>query len=177
MASTTVADIPPGAMALTISGYTVLIDEADLELVSKHTWHVRPHPRTGKLYAAASVRGATTQMHRLISGTPRGLDVDHENTNSLDNRRANLRPATRSQNNANRVKHSSHGGRPTSSRFKGVHWDAEKRRWRAALRVDGKLKRLGRFDDEIDAARAYDRAALAQWGEFARINFPIEVSR
>lgn len=167
---------PEGAVKIQVGAYVVLIDEADLELISGYAWRVYPHPRTGKLYASSSRGGINIMMHRLIAQTPEGLDTDHANNSSLDNQRANLRYATRSQNNANREKHSTHAGKPTSSRYKGVTWDREKRRWRAAIRVDRRAKRLGRFVDEIEAARAYDRAALDQWGDRARVNFPNEVS-
>lgn len=167
---------PKGAVEILVGGYAVLIDEADLELVSGYSWSVHRHPRTGKVYARSGSGGSNIMMHRLIAQTPEGLDTDHANNDSLDNRRANLRHATRSQNNANREKHSTHAGKPTSSRYKGVTWDREKRRWRAAIRVNGRAKRLGRFVDEIEAARAYDRAALAQWGDRSRINFPNEAA-
>lgn len=164
------------AVALQIGAYVVRIDKADLELVSRYSWRVIRHPRTGKLYASATVGRARVMMHRLIAQTPDGLDTDHKDGDGLNNRRSNLRPATRSQNNVNRRKHSSHAGKPTTSRFKGVHWDSEKCKWRASIKVDGRQIRLGRFDDEIEAARAYDRALVAQWGEYAQVNFPNEVT-
>lgn len=168
--------VPPGTIALQVGAHVVLIDRADLELVSRYTWRVIRHPRTGKLYASATNSGTRIMMHRLIAQTPEGLDTDHRDGDGLNNCRSNLRPATRSQNNANRRKHSSHAGKPTTSQFKGVHWDREKRKWRATIRVNGKQKRLGRFDSEIEAAKAYDEALIAQWGEHARPNFAAEVS-
>lgn len=169
--------MPEGALAIQVGPYVVLVDEADLDLVSGYAWRATRHRRTGKVYIQSWHAGAEVFLHRLIANTPDGLDTDHANNNSLDNRRSNLRPATRSENNSNREKQATHAGKPTTSRFKGVHWDREKRKWRAAIRVGGRQIRLGRFDDEIEAARAYDRALVAQWPEHARVNFPDEVAR
>jgi hypothetical protein len=111
-------------------------------------------------------------MHKVIMGMPpRGLVVDHRNGDGLDNRRSNLRFSTRAGNARNRRHHRSWRGRECASRFKGITWDKEARKWCAAIYVDGKRKNLGRFHSEMEAAKAYDRAALAEFGEFARLNF------
>jgi hypothetical protein len=110
-------------------------------------------------------------MHREILGfgsikqDPRL--VDHRNRNGLDNRRENLRPSTNSQNLGNRI-----GSPNSSSKYKGVHWDSTRGKWRTQAQHDGKTYRLGRFDSEEEAAAAYDRKALELWGEFALLNFP-----
>jgi hypothetical protein len=93
------------------------------------------------------------------------MEVDHINGDGLDNRKSNLRLATRAQNGCNL--------RPQqgkSSRFKGVAWHVCGK-WRAHISPNRTQIALGLFDDEIDAALAYDMAALAQFGEFARPNF------
>ena len=59
-----------------------------------------------------------------------------------------------------------------TSRFKGVCWDKSKGKWQAGITINRRYIFLGRYADETDAARAYDAAALAAWGEFARLNFP-----
>jgi hypothetical protein len=103
-------------------------------------------------------------MHVLITGISTGLD--HANGDGLDNRRENLRPAGQDLNSANM--------RPAipgqSSRFKGVRRHSEGK-WEARIRVGHPIY-LGLFSDEEAAARAYDTAARAAWGEFARPNFP-----
>lgn len=131
--------------------------------------------RTGGFYAARGVRmecGGRKEiiyLHRLIVGAAPGLEVDHINGDTLDNRRANLRVCTRAENARNLAKRP--GG---SSRFKGVSWSSGDRRWRAFIRVDRRQISLGSFRAEQDAARAYDDAAIREFGEFARTNFPVD---
>ncbi len=111
-----------------------------------------------------------SSMHREITNAPAGLLVDHKNLNTLDNTRTNLRLATRSQNQYNRKKIKS----KTSSRFVGVCFHKKHKKWYAFIRYESKLLWLGAFDNEIDAAKAYDAAAKKYHGEFARLNFPEE---
>lgn len=149
-------------------GLVALIDEADLDAVSQHSWHARNCK--GRLYAATSDRRegypSTLYMHRLI--LPGANRVDHINGNSLDNRRANLRDVTHRQNIANTFARD--GG---TSRFKGVHWARHAKKWSAHITVNGKGRNLGYFVDETDAAKAYDAAARAGHGTTARLNFPL----
>lgn len=107
-------------------------------------------------------------LHREIMNFPEGFVVDHKNCNPLDNRRANLRLATPSQNLHNRLKMK----RKTSSRFMGVYFSKPRQRWIARTEYQGKSLWLGTFTDEIEAAKARDKAAKKYHGEFARLNFP-----
>jgi hypothetical protein len=126
-----------------------------------------------KFYAVRYVRVGpgktkTIRLHREIMNPPAGLLVDHKNLDSLDNRRTNLRLATHSQNQCNKSKTKS----KTSSRFVGLSRDKTRGEWDVRLKHHGKRIWIGRFTDEIEAAKAYDRAAIKYHGEFARLNFP-----
>lgn len=147
--------------------HTIIYDDADHALLCKHRWYVWQAPLgRGDLYYArtnlyVNDRRTNIAMHTLLTTS---RDVDHKNLNGLDNRRANLRLATRSQQGANQR---DHGG---SSSYKGVSWSRGRNKWEAKIRVDQVSKFLGRFEVEQDAAAAYDHAARAAWGEFALTN-------
>lgn len=94
-------------------------------------------------------------------------DVDHINGNPLDNRIVNLRHATRSQNMAN-----SKSARGSSSHYLGVSFDKSRGKWAAELTTRYKKRHIGRYADEEEAARAYDKVALETHGPYARLNFP-----
>jgi hypothetical protein len=114
-------------------------------------------------------RAKIVTMHRELMNQPKGFLVDHRNTDTLDNRRSNLRLATCSQNQWNRQKIKN-----TTSRFVGVSFYKSRKKWVAYIDAAGKRISLGYFNSEIDAARAYDEAAKKYHGEFARLNFPRE---
>ena len=155
------------------AGRVAFVDDEDYELVSQYRWNVYQRSRRGQRdsgpYATTTInrRGAIPQytvirMHCLILGIK---GVDHRNGNGLDNQRENLRAATSVQNAANQ------GPRAGTSRYKGVSWARRQRKWKAQIRTDGRARGLGYFISEEDAARAYDTAAVAAWGEYARLNF------
>ena len=142
-------------------GRVALIDEQDAECVLSRSWFANPAPG-GRFYAMRQEGGRTIYMHRTILCAPAHLDVDHANGDGLDNRRSNIRLATRSQNGANRDAPGSSGG------FRGVY--RERGRYRARIWVNDRAKHLGCFDDPVDAALAYDAAASFYFGDFARLN-------
>jgi len=115
-------------------------------------------------YAARSEGKNQIHMHREIINAPADLQVDHINGNGLDNRRENLRLCTNAENARNRRL-----SKNNTTGYKGVDLDAN--RYRAQIRVGQKFVYLGRFDDPIEAAKAYDAAAREHYGEFARTNF------
>jgi hypothetical protein len=154
-------------------GEFTIVDSQDYYRFGKFKWHLTGDKR--KFYAVRelkvdSTRTTLLRLHREIMSAPMGLLVDHKNNNGLDNRRSNLRLATHSQNTHNRPKTKS----KTSSRYIGVYFDKNCRKWHVRIFCMGEKIDLGRFADEEAAARAYDEAAKKYVGEFARLNFPEE---
>lgn len=142
--------------------YTI-VDDEDYGELSRWAW---AYHKNGYAHRGTSSWGKSLKfyMHREIMGAADGQDVDHINGNKLDNRKSNLRLCSRSQNMANAP------GRGVTSRYKGVGWDRSRGKWHAKIMVDYKTINLGRFDSEIEAARAYDAAALRYFGSYATLN-------
>ena len=152
-------------------GKYAIVDPEDYERLNKHKWYVQ---RTKQMFYALRrakgherANGQIVWMHRSILPPPEGMCTDHINNNSLDNRKANLRHATPAQNARNRRKMAV----KTSSKYKGVSHHAGQRKWCAAIRVNGQYKYFGLFQNEIDAAREYDKAAKKYHRDFAVLNF------
>lgn len=145
-------------------GYVAIIDADDADRVGRFCWTASVEKHTiyamRKDYSDGHCR--TLKLHRFIIAAPLGIHVDHRNRNGLDNRKENLRFATKSQNMANRV-----NSRPPASGFRGVTFDSNKKRWTATIAADGKTYRLGHFRHAEDAADAYRRAQMSLHGEFA----------
>lgn len=122
-------------------------------------------------YLMVQIDGFRRGVHQwawlYMTGEWPSSDLDHRDLNRRNNRWSNIRRASDSQNGANR------GMMVTNtSGKKGVYWHKKQKRWVASIRVNGKLISLGRFspDQLEDAGKAYEQAAIAYFGEFARIN-------
>jgi hypothetical protein len=140
-----------------------LLDAADRANFGRHAWRLGSNGYAVRSETTGGTK-RTIYLHREVAGTPPGVLTDHVNGNRLDNRRANLRVATRGENNANSR------DRPRRSGFRGVYWHRQAGRWVSQISVDGRLRHLGLFDDPEDAAMAYDLAAREAWGPYARTN-------
>ena len=167
---------PDGAYDVPLTkGLFAIVDAEDADLVGQYNWFAKTCG--SRTYAAAKMslpRGRAVMLHRfLLFGTQPcariGDDIDHKDRNSLNNRRENLREATRSQNMTNCA---ARGAVP----FIGVsqHPTSRKRRYRSAIRVNGRIVHLGLWSTPEEAARARDAAAREHYGEFATFNFPEE---
>ena len=147
-----------------------IVDPADYKRLSKYEWYAEKGTRNFYTVRRANdpkrSKFAAIYMHRELIKVADGLLIDHVNQNSMDNRRDNLRAATRAQNACNRRKLPNSFG----SKYKGIY--RQKTRWVARIMSEGKRIYLGCFKDEINAAKAYDRAAIKYHGEFASLNFP-----
>ena len=148
-------------------GRITLVDDDDFERVSQFRW--RAYRNRDTFYAIRSIkkpdgRWTTQHLHTFITGY---IQTDHWNGDGLDNRRSNLRIATDNDNRRN-----SKLFQNNTSGYKGVSWDKGRRLWRVQVSVNGTTRYVGRYDDIIEAARAYDEAARKWYGEFARTNFP-----
>ena len=145
-----------------------IVDVEDYYELSQYTWWA--YEKNGLYKAIRLTKELSWKrpifMHREIMKAPKDKVVDHINRNGLDNRRENLRLVTVAQNNMN--KSSANG----TSKFKGVYFQRDIKRWRATITVNRYKKHLGVHENEIEAARAYDAAAKKYFGEFAYLNFP-----
>ncbi len=142
------------------------VDQSDFERLSQWTWYA--HKSDKAVYA----RGRITKdgwhrlifMHRLLLDCPEDMCIDHINRDTLDNRRCNLRIATRTQNGWNKP------GVVATSRFKGVSWNKKDSLWRAQISYHGKRWYLGESKCEEDCAVMYNVAAQLLHGQFAFLN-------
>lgn len=143
-----------------------IVDYSDYEHLSEFDWRALWNEHTNSFYAVRSIGRQAIYMHRQILGCGPKEQGDHENHDTLDNRRKNLRIATHNQNEWNKGLRKNN-----SSGYKGVSWSKHKRKWEAQIWFNGKGIYLGRFPTAEQAARAYDEAANKLHVEFAVLNF------
>jgi hypothetical protein len=146
-------------------GKYALIDANYFEWLNRYKWYY--HNGYAVRTIAHGKKWVTIRMHRLILNAAKGTRVNHINQVKLDNRFKNLRISTASQNGAN----SKLLAKNNKSGYKGVSWYIRHKKWAAGIKVEYKRKHLGYFKSKIDAAKAYDKAAVKYFGKFAHLNF------
>ena len=150
--------------------YVTIVSQEDADLAELN-WKVKGV--TGNTqYAVRNInrKGKYTEviLHRVILERSLGRplekheDVDHIDQNGLNNTRTNLRPATRTQNQANKGLQ-----RSNTSGYKGIVWLEREQKWYAQIRVNRRGIYLGRYKTKEDAYAAYCEAAKKYFGEFA----------
>lgn len=147
------------------NGSVTLVDDDDFTAFSSFNW-VLSYNGYAIRYLTVDGKSISIALHREIAKTPKGLEVDHINGNRLDNTKSNLRNTTHAENlrNQRRTKIN------TTSKYKGVSWISEKKKWRVEIKKNYKSKHLGYFDNEHDAARMYNFWATDLFGEYAHLN-------
>ena len=146
-------------------GKIALVDDEDYERIIQYKWSANKIGNTWYAVSRESTTHKTILMHRLILSTQPHELCDHINGNGLDNRRCNLRLASKSQNAMNQTK--THG----TSTYKGVTWNKRANKWTVQIMFNYKNIYMGDFRDEREAAIAYDEKAIELFGEYAKLNF------
>ena len=143
-----------------VRDYTV-IDAEDYNKIKDLKWSL-----DGRGYVThCRENGISSKFHRVIIGALDNETADHIDGDPLNNRKVNLRMCTHHQNTWN-----NRTPKNNTSGYKGVHWNKEKRKWGAGIKYNYKKLFLGYFDDKIEAAKAYNTAAIKHFGDFARLN-------
>lgn len=154
------------------SGLSTLVDEKDYETLRLGSYKWRPHFGRSTVYARTHNGAKTMFLHRLIMGlteAPRSVLVDHKDHNGLNNSRTNLRVTDNSNNQRNSRKRLS---AKRTSAYKGVskRSDNKSNPWQARIKLPDKIKHLGYYRTEIEAATAYNKAAISIFGPMAYLN-------
>jgi hypothetical protein len=145
-------------------GKVALVDDEDYDYLNQWKWHI-----LSKRYAGTNMKingkSKSIYLHRFIMKVSKDMQVDHIDNDKLNNVKTNLRICTHTQNMINRPVRSN-----SKSGFKGVIFYDKLKKYIARIKFNKEIKYLGSFNDPIDAARAYNAAALKYHGEFAHIN-------
>lgn len=139
-----------------------ICDLDDFYKIKDFTWWAK-YGKWG-YYALATIDSKNVRLHRMIMDCPNGMQVDHINGNTLDNRKCNLRIVTNQQNSMNSRKPSTN-----KSGYKGVYFNKQRRKWVANIKVDYKTIYLGRFNNIDDAIKARKEAEEKYFGEYRRV--------
>lgn len=148
-------------------GKVALVDDADYLYLNQFKWHIYKQNRNN-FYARTVIyqnkKRIGIVMHRLLLKCE-GKIIDHISGDGLDNRRSNIRCCTKSENPLNRRININN-----NSGYKGVSWFKVVKKWRAQIQYKKIVYHLGTYEKRIDAAKAYNEAAIKFHGEFAKLN-------
>lgn len=152
-----------------IKGISVLVDDCDVVRVLGRSWQITGSKERiyfqNRYWDKNEKKYHTMQLHRFILGNalPVGMVVDHIDNNTLNNQKSNLRICSPTENAWNAGKSISN-----TSGFKGVTFHAQTNKWRAVIRVHGKLISLGLHETKEKAYAAYCKASEKYHGEYGR---------
>lgn len=150
-------------------GKVALVDDEDYERINQFKWYANKNSKD-VFYACTGIwiNGKINiyKMHWFIDGK---IWKDHKDRNGLNNQKDNLRQCNNSNNQMNKIKSVN-----KSSIYKGVSFIKRINKWEVKIQINGKPKLVGRYYDEIIAAKKYDEMAIINHGEFARLNFPTQ---
>jgi len=141
--------------------YVAIVDDDDYEWLNSYRWCY-----DGRYAQRRNKTEGHVRMHMLIMQPSNGHGVDHINGNPLDNRRVNLRVCSQGDNSKNMSKHFD-----SISKFKGLS-KTRNGKWEVRVCYNYQRIRIGLFEYEVEAAKAYDNKAKQLHGEFAKLNFP-----
>lgn len=148
-------------------GHEILVDDDVYEWASKQKWSFTKSRHT--YYAHAQINGKDRKLHRLILGlSDPNVVTDHINGNGLDNRRENIRPCTPLENTLNT--HYWPGGNKKTSKYIGVSFSTAHKKFVAQIKHNGKMRHIGLFENERDAAMAYNKVSVELRGDSAILN-------
>ncbi len=145
-------------------GKEMIVDGDWHDMLSLVKWHVDSYGYARRTTYFDRKYGKD-YVHRMIMGAKDGQIVDHINGDILDNRRGNLRLCSPKENSQNRKKN-----KTVTHRYKGIRKKGGGAAWEALIKVDGKMKYLGRYKTQEEAGSAYNKAAVKYFGEFAYQN-------
>lgn len=161
------------------NGEIALCDDEDYPLLSRFIWYMGSEVKNGG-YPCCFIYGKNNTrkqifMHQLVMAG--ATNIDHKDQNKLNNQSDNLRVATRANNEWNKGKQKTSNGKPCTSKYKGVCYDWRVDKFKASIKRNGVLYKLGYFTDEVEAARAYNKKAEELSGAFVWLNPLPEINR